>query len=1274
MKKLLLLTIPLLFNSTISYSQCTSPITLNNIPDQNICIGESLTLSANATVMSEENLVIISVFDGPLTGGTPKGVELYVINDINDLSEYGIGSANNGGGTDGEEFTFPFASASAGQYIYLASDSAQFNNWFGFDADYVTSAVNVNGDDAIELFYVSNVIDVFGDINLDGTGEPWDHVDGWAYRNSSTGPDGNVFVLNNWSFSGPNALDGELLNSTAASPVPIGTFTHAGNSAINTYTMGVTAASSTDYTFAGDFSGADPAININLGDTLVFNVNASGHPFWINATQGTGTSNGVVVTNNGASSGSITWVPTASGTFYYNCQFHSGMTNTITVGAPAISYAWDNGVTNGVPFTPATSGDYTVIANDAFGCTDTELVTVTVNPLPTDTLEQTNCASFTWTQTGITYTSSGFYSDTVPTAVGCDSVHVLDLTISAFNNFNEVIKLLASDGAAQDEYGSTVSISGNRAIVGANLDDDNGSNSGSAYIYELTNGSWVQIQKLIASDASAADQFGSAVSISENRVIVGASLDDDNGSNSGAAYIYELDNGSWVEMQKLTAADAAAGDNFGYTVSISGDNVIIGSSLDDDNGSNSGSAYIYELSNGTWLEVQKLTAADAAANDQFGFAVSIDDNVAVVGARWSDKNASIQNSGSAYVFENNGTNWIEIQKLIASDEDEFAVFGFSVDVSNNHIIVGSPFRNNGVSYTNAGSSYLFENNGTNWSQVQVLTASDETAQDKFGYSVSISGDLAIAGSKEDDDNGSNSGSAYVFKLNGASWSQVQKLTSSDGNTDDEFGVFVSISGNNVIAGSPGSDDNGSLSGAAYIFELPYFLDVQTACDSYTWVDGITYTSSNNAAIYTLSNAAGCDSIVKLNLIITKSTSATDIQTACDSYTWIDGFTYTSSNNGALHTLNNAAGCDSIVTLNLTITNSSSAADVQTACDSYTWIDGITYTSSNNAATHILSNSVGCDSIITLNLIVTNSSITTDVLSACLSYTWIDGVTYTSNNNTATHLLTSSGGCDSLVTLDLTITNSSSTTDIQTVCNNYTWIDGVTYTSNNNTATHLLTGSGGCDSLVTLDLTITNSSSGTDIQTACNSYTWIDGITYTSSNNTATHALTNAASCDSLVTLDLTINNVDNGITNNSPTLSADLTGAEYIWLDCDNNYAEINGETSQVFTPTSNGNYAVSVTQNGCTDTSACEMVNNIGVTENILSNLTIYPNPTSDQISIDIKGYNGRVNVEVYDLQGRLLEATINSTISLKKHAKGIYVLKVSYGEVTEEVRVVRD
>ena len=172
-----------------------------------------------------QDLVITAAFDATLPGGLPKGIELYVINDIPDLSIYAIGSANNGQGTDGEEFTFPADAVTAGTYLLVGSESVEFANWFGSAPDYdAGSAMGINGDDAVELFENGSVIDVFGDINMDGTGEPWDHVDGWAYRVDGTGPDGSTFVLGNWFFSGPDALDGETSNGTAANPIPVGTY------------------------------------------------------------------------------------------------------------------------------------------------------------------------------------------------------------------------------------------------------------------------------------------------------------------------------------------------------------------------------------------------------------------------------------------------------------------------------------------------------------------------------------------------------------------------------------------------------------------------------------------------------------------------------------------------------------------------------------------------------------------------------------------------------------------------------------------------------------------------------------------------------------------------------------------------------------------------------------------------------------------------------------------------------------------------------------------
>ena len=211
------------------------------------CSVASISVSANSFTCADlmplvptQSLVISGVFDGPLPGGIPKGIELYVLQDIPDLSLYGVGFANNGGGTDGQEFTFPAVSANAGDYIYIATNAASFNTFFGFNPDFTTGSAAINGDDAIELFFNGAVIDIFGDINTDGTGQPWEYLDGWAYRVSATGPDGSTFVLGNFTYSGPNAFDGETDNGTAATPMPIGTYNFPALGGTGTVTLTVT--------------------------------------------------------------------------------------------------------------------------------------------------------------------------------------------------------------------------------------------------------------------------------------------------------------------------------------------------------------------------------------------------------------------------------------------------------------------------------------------------------------------------------------------------------------------------------------------------------------------------------------------------------------------------------------------------------------------------------------------------------------------------------------------------------------------------------------------------------------------------------------------------------------------------------------------------------------------------------------------------------------------------------------------------------------------------
>ncbi len=333
---------------------------------------------------------------------------------------------------------------------------------------------------------------------------------------------------------------------------------------------------------------------------------------------------------------------------------------------------------------------------------------------------------------------------------------------------------------------------------------------------------------------------------------------------------------------------------------------------------------------------------------------------------------------------------------------------------------------------------------------------------------------------------------------------------------------ASASANDLAAGLHTitiTDDKGCVTTASVTIAEPaviYGTDIQTACDSYTWIDGQTYTTSNNSAKWTLTNTNGCDSIVTLDLTINYSTTGTDIQTSCDSYTWIDGQTYTTSNNSAKWILANAAGCDSIVTLDLTINNSTTSEEEVTACDSYEW-NGNVYDQSGTY-TSKFTNAAGCDSTAYLILTITNSSNETIRRTACDQY-MMNGITYT-ESGTYIQNLENREGCNLTLTIELIILKSSSSETEVTACESFIW-NGTTYIESGIYTTRGFTNKAGCDSTATLILTINNSTSGIEEVTACESYNW-NGVNYTESGS-YTSEFTNPAGCDSTATLILTIN-------------------------------------------------------------------------------------------------------------------------------------------------------
>ena len=379
-------------------------------------------------------------------------------------------------------------------------------------------------------------------------------------------------------------------------------------------------------------------------------------------------------------------------------------------------------------------------------------------------------------------------------------------------------KLTASDAAAGDVFGRVTNsqgISGNTVVVGAYLDDNPIDDEGSAYVFVKNGSAWDEQAKLAASDKAPNDLFGQAVSIDGDTVVIGSFFDDDFGSHSGSAYVFRRDSAIWSEEAKLLPSDGAEADMFGISVSLSADVTVIGSPFDDDLGADSGSAYVFRWDGNAWIQEAKLTAGDGAAGDQFGREVAIRGNVIVVGAPFWEAGPPSRDSGAAYVFRWDGSAWSQEAQLIADDAARLDRFGFSVSIDGDTVVSGAYLDGR----KDTGSAYVFRWDGSVWSQEAKLTASDASNGDLFGFSVFIDGEMVVVGAPLGDDGVITTGAAYLFQRTGTVWSEELKINASDGADQDFFGESVSIDGNFAVVGAPRDDDAGDLSGSAYVYEL-----------------------------------------------------------------------------------------------------------------------------------------------------------------------------------------------------------------------------------------------------------------------------------------------------------------------------------------------------------------------------------------------------------------------------------------------------------------------
>lgn len=428
------------------------------------------------------------------------------------------------------------------------------------------------------------------------------------------------------------------------------------------------------------------------------------------------------------------------------------------------------------------------------------------------------------------------------------------------NGWDQQAKLTASDGAAEDQFGWSVGISGNTVIVGAPYADASKADSGAVYVFVRNNaGAWSFERKLVG-EANEGDQFGGSVAISGDNAVIGARYHDGAGEDAGAAYVFHRNGPSWARQNLLIPPDASAVDQFGWSVAIDGSLLVVGSPGDDDLGSLSGSAYVYrQQSNGFWTQQAKLTDADGREEDQFGMSVGVSGNTIVVGAPYGIKDTnSTFRSGTVCIFVRDVSGaWTRQFRSYRPFGSEGDYYGRFVGVSGDYVIIGAFGHDLSTSQTDAGSADVLFRTGSTWRLLKRLTAADAAKQNYYGTSVAISGttamvgspgavgsagavyaidlslpddhfglhvdvdgDVAVVGALDHDTAGaSNAGAAWVVRRNNLLWRIEQRLAKANPAAQDRFGVAVGVSGNRIAVGADFDDEAGLTNcGSVTVFE------------------------------------------------------------------------------------------------------------------------------------------------------------------------------------------------------------------------------------------------------------------------------------------------------------------------------------------------------------------------------------------------------------------------------------------------------------------------
>ncbi|MCH7721586.1 MAG: hypothetical protein IH988_11475, partial [Planctomycetes bacterium] len=387
----------------------------------------------------------------------------------------------------------------------------------------------------------------------------------------------------------------------------------------------------------------------------------------------------------------------------------------------------------------------------------------------------------------------------------------------------QVNGLAVDDAADFQNVGMSVAIEGDFAFVGADDDNEAAQSAGAVYVLRRDGIVWSEVAKLVAGDAKGNDHLGWAAAVSDDWLLVGAPYDEDAGQDAGSAYLFKREGADWIEQTELFASDAGAYPLLGYAVDIDGDYAVVGAY---------GSAYVFAYDGSNWSEQTQLLPSGETEDTQFGWAVGISGDRVVVGA--SKESAIGDNSGSAYVFRREEGGWVEEAKLEPSDAGHDLEFGVSVSINGERILIGAWGAD-----ADAGAGYIFRREGLGWIEEGKLSAGDAEEDAGLGGSVSLDGDRALIGAFRDTDEVSLSGSAYVFQLDGSVWTQQTKLNANDPVENEWFAYSVCLNADYAVIGAPLNSEAGKGAGTAYIFAVAGDCNATGTPDACDILDGLS---------------------------------------------------------------------------------------------------------------------------------------------------------------------------------------------------------------------------------------------------------------------------------------------------------------------------------------------------------------------------------------------------------------------------------------------------